>query len=247
MKIEKLMSHVSHFTSLVSRLACVGVVFLMLLSTPASVLGQDTVAWRPLSPAWEPLAGAAIFSTGALITLRPELHNVEIDLRDRLHLADLPPAHFDNILLFVPLATPFVLNIAGLEGEHNLGQTALLAGTSSLIGLAIIETCKFFYSTERPDGTSFNSFPSGHTFIAFTGAEILRREYGSDYPWIAVAGYSVAAIVGLMRIYNNRHWFSDVVGGTGVALLSVSASYALWGAGKSKTNTYTNETITPLR
>lgn len=202
---------------------------------------------RPLTPAWEPLAGAVLFSGGALVTLRPELHNIEVDIHDGLHLSDFPHAHFDNVLLFVPLATPFVLNIAGLPSEHNLGQMALLAGTSSLVGLAIIESCKLFYGTERPDGTTLNSFLSGHTFMAFTGAEILRREYGSDYPWIAVAGYGVAAIVGLMRIWNDRHWFSDVVGGTGVALLSVSASYALWGAGKSKTINYSNETITTLR
>lgn len=221
--------------------------FFYLLSVSASVSGQDTVARRPLSPAWEPLAGAVLFSGGALATLRPELHNIEADIHDGLHLSDFPHTHLDNILLLVPMATPFVLNIAGLPSEHNLGQMALLAGTSSLIGLAVIESCKLFYGTGRPDGTTLNSFPSGHTFMAFTGAEILRREYGSEYPWIAVAGYGVATIVGLMRIWNDRHWFSDVVGGTGVALLSVSASYALWGAGKSKTKKYTNETITTLR
>lgn len=195
---------------------------------------QDSVAYKPLQPVWEPLAGAALFSGGALVTLRPELHNIEIDLRDRLNLANLRPAHFDNYLQFVPMAVPFVLNIAGLRGEHNLGQTALLTGTSALLGLAIIESCKNFYNTERPDGSALNSFPSGHTFMAVCGAEILRREYGNDYPWIVVAGYGIAAVVGFMRIYNSRHWTSDVIGGTGVALLSVSASYALWGAGKWK-------------
>ena len=202
---------------------------------------QDSAVCKSLQPAWEPLVGAALFSSGALVTLRPEFHNIEIGLRDRLGLANLRPAHFDNYLQFVPITVPFVLNIAGLRGEHNLGQTALLSGTSALVGMAIIESCKFFYNTERPDGSSFNSFPSGHTFMAVCGAEILRREYGKEYPWIAMAGYGIAAVVGFMRIYNNRHWASDVIGGAGVALLSVSASYAIWGAGKGKSSIDRNE------
>ena len=70
-----------------------------------------------------------------------------------------------------------------------------------------------------------NSFPSGHTFTAFTGAEILRREYGEEYPWIAVAGYAVAVTVAAMRVYNNRHWLGDVCAGAGLGILSVTLAY----------------------
>ena len=57
------------------------------------------------------------------------------------------------------------------------------------------------------------------------GAEILRREFGKEYPWIAVAGYAVATLVGLMRISNNRHWAGDVLAGAGLGILSVSLVY----------------------
>ena len=70
-----------------------------------------------------------------------------------------------------------------------------------------------------------NSFPSGHTFMAFTGAEILRREYGSQYPWLAVACYATAMLVGFMRIYNNRHWVGDVLAGAGLGMIGVSIVY----------------------
>ena len=56
---------------------------------------------------------------------------------------------------------------------------------------------------------------------------MLRREYGEDYPGIAIAGYTVATGVGLLRIYNNRHWVSDVVAGAGIGILSASIMYWL--------------------
>ena len=55
--------------------------------------------------------------------------------------------------------------------------------------------------------------------------EILRREYGEEYPWIAVAGYAVAVTVAAMRIYNNRHWLGDVCAGAGLGILSVTLTY----------------------
>ena len=39
----------------------------------------------------------------------------------------------------------------------------------------------------------------------------------------------LAALVGVMRVYNSRHWPSDVLGGVGAALLTVSFTYWLYG------------------
>lgn len=59
-------------------------------------------------------------------------------------------------------------------------------GTSVLV-------LKSVTKVERPDGSARNSFPSGHTAMAFMGAELLRREFWEVSPWIGVAGYVVAA------------------------------------------------------
>lgn len=81
---------------------------------------------------------------------------------------------------------------------------------------------------ERPDGSSRNSFPSGHTATAFAGAELLRREYWDVSPWIGVAGYAVVAGTGFFRMYNNRHWLTDVLAGAGMGILSAQAAYWLY-------------------
>ena len=83
-------------------------------------------------------------------------------------------------------------------------------------------------SVERPDGTSFNSFPSGHTATAFMGAELMNQEYKHQSIWYSIAGYTVATGTGVFRMYNNRHWLSDVVAGAGVGILSAKAGYWLY-------------------
>ena len=72
------------------------------------------------------------------------------------------------------------------------------------------------------------SFPSGHTATAFMGAEFLRKEYWDVSPWIGVAGYAVAAGTGFFRMYNNRHWLTDVLTGAGIGILSTQAAYWLY-------------------
>ena len=80
----------------------------------------------------------------------------------------------------------------------------------------------------RPDGSTRNSWPSGHTATAFVGATILHKEYGlTRSPWYSVAGYGVATATGVMRVLNNRHWVSDVLSGAGIGMISGELAYAL--------------------
>ena len=73
---------------------------------------------------------------------------------------------------------------------------------------------------ERPDGTSKNSFSSGHTATAFMGAEFLYQEYKDISDWHDITGYIVATGTGMFRMYNNRHWLTDVAAGAGIGILS---------------------------
>ena len=87
---------------------------------------------------------------------------------------------------------------------------------------------KYTASEMRPDGSTANSWPSGHTATSFVGATILHKEYGlTRSPWFSVAGYGVATATGVMRILNNRHWISDVLSGAGIGIMSTELGYAL--------------------
>ena len=94
-----------------------------------------------------------------------------------------------------------------------------------LLDGAVVTPVKRFTNKLRPDGSNRLSFPSGHTSQAFVSAEFLRMEYKHISPWYGIAGYTVAALTGYLRMYNNKHWFSDIAAGAGVGILSVQAIY----------------------
>ena len=69
-----------------------------------------------------------------------------------------------------------------------------------------------------------SSFPSGHTTAAFAVASAVTEETRAWWPrapWVAAPLlYGGAAMVGLARVYDDKHWASDVVLGTGIGTLS---------------------------
>ena len=79
-----------------------------------------------------------------------------------------------------------------------------------------------------------SAFPSGHTATAFVAAEFLYQEYKNISPWYGVAGYLAATATGILRIYNNRHWFRDIVPGAGFGILSTKLVYWMYPAIKRK-------------
>lgn len=77
------------------------------------------------------------------------------------------------------------------------------------------------------DGGQYQSFPSGHTTAAFAFASAMASEAATWTPrwhWVAPAGYSAAALVALARMYDDKHWASDVVLGAGIGVVAGKAT-----------------------
>jgi membrane-associated phospholipid phosphatase len=69
----------------------------------------------------------------------------------------------------------------------------------------------------------FSSFPSGHTSLAFSFSTIMA-EQNKTLLWKSI-WFSAATLVGISRIYNNQHWFSDVL--LGAAIGYITAKFVL--------------------
>ena len=153
------------------------------------------------------------------------------DLQTRALRTDYLPTfryRYDDYLQFSPLALTYGLKLCGVEGRSSWERLALSNGLSAGIMLSTVYVVKYGLGRLRPDGTTHNSFPSGHTAMAFTAATILHKEYGVTVsPWWSVAGYSLATITGISRSLNNRHWLSDIVVGAGVGILSTELGYLI--------------------
>lgn len=150
------------------------------------------------------------------------------EVRDELQEDTHGRFSIDDYMQYAPMAATYGFNLCGVRGMHGYSDLTIILGTAyALMGITV-NTLKYVTKVERPDGSSRNSFPSGHTATAFMGAELLRREYSQVSPWIGVAGYTVAAATGFLRLYNNRHWLTDVIAGAGVGILSTQAAYWLY-------------------
>jgi membrane-associated phospholipid phosphatase len=81
----------------------------------------------------------------------------------------------------------------------------------------LTQALKYAVRRERPDGSSRNSFPSGHAADTFAFATALERHLG----WKgAVPAYVLASYVAISRLPANRHWLSDAVFGSAVGIVA---------------------------
>ena len=131
----------------------------------------------------------------------------------------------DDYLQFSPLAVAYGLDAFGIKSKTDIWNRSvfLLKGEFLAIGTATL--LKKMTHELRPDGSSYNSFPSGHTTQAFAAATFLSEEYKDTYHWMPCASYTVASSVGLLRMANNRHYISDVLVGAGIGFLSMKVAY----------------------
>ena len=135
--------------------------------------------------------------------------------------------HIDDYSQFFGPVMTVGLKLAGVEGRSDWGRFMVSTAMSYGIMAGFVNGIKYTAKEMRPDGSTANSWPSGHTATAFVGATILHKEYGlTRSPWYSVAGYSVATATGVMRVLNNRHWISDVLSGAGIGIMSGELAYA---------------------
>jgi membrane-associated phospholipid phosphatase len=131
-----------------------------------------------------------------------------------------------------PLYTLPPLGLFYLYGHYSddpkARRASLLAVESLAISGVFTWTIKLAAQRPRPftgeSPTSWNgpslkstnpAFPSGHTQSAFSIASVLAEEYATT-PAVAPIAYGLAALTGLSRMYDNKHWASDVFFGAAV-------------------------------
>jgi len=171
-----------------------------------------------------PIFLAGIIAKSEKKAFRQDYKNTHANTRLVTHFK----TEIDNYTQYFGPAMVFGLKLAGVEGRSTWPR--LLASTAMSYGImaAFVNGIKYTAKEMRPDGSTANSWPSGHTATSFVGATLLHHEYGmTRSPWYSIAGYGVATATGIMRVLNNRHWVSDVMSGAGIGIMSTELAYAL--------------------
>ena len=133
-------------------------------------------------------------------------------------------AYPETWMQFTPYAFDLAAGELGLKAEHQLSERLVTAGIAVVSEAAICLTLKTLVDETRPDGSRNNSFPSAHTAAAFTGAELIRQEYGNE---VGCIFYACGIYVAAMRVQHQRHWWWDTVAGAGIGVASAWIGKAL--------------------
>lgn len=104
---------------------------------------------------------------------------------------------------------------------------------SFFCNIAVTQALKKTISKTRPNGEDDESFPSGHSSVAFQGAAFIHRRYGFKY---AVPAYLASSYVAWSRVESDNHFTVDVVAG---AALGIASSFVF-------TRPYKGFVVTPF-
>lgn len=201
--------------------------FLLLVSITPYSSSQELDSTAHKHPVLRKVAVPATLITLGLLTLD------EDEFINRFHIMEEKnenPAiynmHIEDFLQYAPAVAVYGLNIGGIKGKNPIIEETFLLLKSELLMSAVVYTLKNTTEVPRPDNSTYNSFPSGHTAQAFVAATFLHKEYGHRSVWYSIGGYATATTVGVMRVIGNRHWLSDVFVGAGIGILSTELVYA---------------------
>jgi hypothetical protein len=175
------------------------------------------------------LLPAGLIAYGAFTFKYDQLQTVDYRVKEEVYdESQHKKLPIDDYLQYAPAAAVYGLNLAGIKGRHNFVDRTIIYAMSDIVLRVVVSSGKSLTKKLRPDGSNYLSFPSGHTAHAFASAEFLRQEYKDVSPWYGYAGYAVAMATGYLRMYNNRHWFSDVAAGAGIGIASTKIAYWLY-------------------
>jgi len=148
--------------------------------------------------------------------------------------------------LFYPLGNrlpPFLISgmyIAGVVTKNRkLEHSSLAIAKSLAISTIFYTTTKGVIRRLRPDraenprqfaapfsNSVYSSFPSGHSNTAFAVATAFAEEY-KHVKWVPWVAYTLATFTALDRMYQNRHWASDVIIGASIGHFVTKTIYRL--------------------
>lgn len=221
--------------TLLTRFSCVVLVCVLVFqNTFAQVISHreihsaDTLAMlKDLHPKWyRTNVMNSVYMAAPLIGASFALRSANQEFRSMsVHINQIDKTQWEDYVQYTPLAACYIMKVAGVKGRTSWGRMIVSHAFAAGAMAGFVNGIKYSVKELRPDESTKNSFPSGHTATAFMAATLLHREYGHVSPWISIGAYTVATATGVGRIIHNRHWASDVLCGAGIGIVTGELGY----------------------
>lgn len=185
---------------------------------------------------WLKFSGIAV-ATGTVFIFDKKLNRIALSNQNKIStvIADMVEPFGDFGIGIFP-----AIYAAGLIGNNKKMQSiGLRGGKAVAIAATTNLILKYAIGRGRPDATTapqdfrlswskkgYNSMPSGHSSISFAIATAFAEEF-ADKKWVAPLAYTLAGLTSISRVYDNRHWATDVVVGAALGHFVTKAVYKI--------------------
>ncbi|HVS98149.1 MAG TPA: phosphatase PAP2 family protein [Puia sp.] len=205
---------------------------------------QWTSPFRATKKNWLQVGMFAALTTGVVLGLDKPVNRYTVEQIRTNRSAVSASLYVTNFGGWYETYTLAALGAYGWIFKRDKEKTTTLLATQAYITGAAVETVmKFLTSRQRPsyydaltgrnshvfhgpfyhfmksDSYSYQSFPSGHTTVAFAAATVFAMEYKNIW-FVPIISYSAATAIGLSRVVQNAHWISDVLVGAGLGFIT---------------------------
>jgi hypothetical protein len=191
-------------------------------TSPLRMRTKDLLAW-----------GSVVAGTVYLITNDESIYRNIKDYQNEHEWVDRISPHVTRLGEGeITLSIAGLFYLGGLAFKNEKAKETGLLGIQAIIHTGIVaQVLKHLSGRQRPcveDGedhwsgpsgffkrydpgpfSRYDSFPSGHTIVAWGTATVIAEQYKRTIV-VPLVSYSLAAMVGLSRITEGRHWLSDV-------------------------------------
>lgn len=211
----------------------------------AQAASGDTLRAAPALFERSDLWALAAF-TGATVLMFPLDRELATTIRDSGLVADRRIEELAKTIGFLGSPGPFIIGgtmylVGRWGGMPRLAHLAVHGTEAIIVGVALTGVLKTTLGRARPYATAdtnpgdfgfgrgfrsdrYQAFPSGHATTAFAVAAAVTSETAEWWPrsrWIVgPVLYGGATLVGVSRMYQDKHWASDIVMGAAIGVFA---------------------------
>jgi hypothetical protein len=148
--------------------------------------------------------------------------NIQNSIQKNFNSSD---SQLDSYLKYAPIGIMYSADLLKFKSKNSIWNQSKYLFLSELIASGITLGLKHTLKIQRPNQVDHESFPSGHSTVAFTASQVLYNEFHEHNKMIAYSGFLFSIPTATLRVIKNEHWVPDVLMGMGIGIFVTNLVY----------------------